>query len=506
MRLFKTKKSKVAMTCLAVILIASVLCASLAGCKQMYGDTPLGVYFVGDFQKSVDAIDGLTIEDITKDGETIYRVDYALQQAGIDAETNPVAAAAAIYALAVTNYNNITQSGSMLITDAAVVARKALANADISVGIRSTYSAFVGKKGKFVQTVSGVTQLSGIGPAGKTVKTNFGYCDQTFSNDAFTAFRRGNNGGAQFPTEGDIGKTVYKYILGAYNESLTKMVKSQDSKKLRITPADKVVEDPEMDPYVQTATEYPSNSTLKGEKLPDFNPDRNAWDPLNRIPERYWEKNGDKLTGKIIENHAVVEGTRYNFGTYGAGFAVYDFSRPEYLSDDTTVTYNAALDLWTVEVKVKEDYVQKACEFAAGDLVRSTMEYISLKNAQYTEATCKFEVYGNGLIKSLQKKDVLNSNDPCPLVILPGNVTCQGGGTTSNSATQVFSYSDNDTNAERLAKLYWPELGDSKIFSNKKVSTSLKLDLSEYTAFSKYTPVVNTELMNAFTNLFAKKK
>ena len=106
----------------------------------------------------------------------------------------------------------------------------------------------------------------------------------------------------------------------------------------------------------------------------------------------------------------------------------------------------------------------------------------------------------------MQKKDVLNSNDPCPLVILPGNVTCQGGGTTSNSATQVFSYSDNDTNAERLAKLYWPELGDSKIFSNKKVSTSLKLDLSEYTAFSKYTPVVNTELMNAFTNLFAKKK
>ena len=65
MRFFKTKKSKVVMTCLAVILIASILCVSLAGCKQMYGETPIGVYFLGDFQSNVDAN---TLNDITEIG------------------------------------------------------------------------------------------------------------------------------------------------------------------------------------------------------------------------------------------------------------------------------------------------------------------------------------------------------------------------------------------------------------------------------------------------------
>ena len=108
MRFFKTKKSKVAMTCLAVILIASILCASLVGCKkQLFGETPIGAYFVGDFQSNVDDD---TLAAITKDGKTIVSVKDAMAEAGIDMATNPTAAAAAIYALAVTNYNNVTQS------------------------------------------------------------------------------------------------------------------------------------------------------------------------------------------------------------------------------------------------------------------------------------------------------------------------------------------------------------------------------------------------------------
>ena len=104
----------------------------------------------------------------------------------------------------------------------------------------------------------------------------------------------------------------------------------------------------------------------------------------------------------------------------------------------------------------------------------------------------------------MQKKDVLNSNDNCPLVVLPGN--CKNGGTTSNTATIAFSYSDNDTDAERYLALYWPDLGDTAIFKNKRVDTNLKLDLSGYTTFDKYEPVINTNLVDAFTNLFATKK
>ena len=490
MKSFKSKKSKVLLTCLAVILIVSILCVTLAGCKKpLAGETPLGVYFVGDFQKDVSAE---KLADITKTGEEIIRIQKALDEAKINYTSNPAAAAAAIYAVAVTNYNNVTQTGYYILTDAKVSARGALAGNDVNVGIRSTFSSFSGSKGNFSQTVSGVTQLDGVGPIGDQLRGSFGYNIQSFSNSTFSANKRGSNGGAQFPTEADDAN-VYKYILGAYNNNLSSTNKG---KNVNIVPAGQSDEKP-IPEYEQPANaKYPNNSTLAGKALPSFNNNRKAWEPLNRIPSRYWEGN------KIIEDGAEVEGTRYSYRSYGAGFAVYDFSRPEYLSNDTVVSYNSDLDLWTVEVKILDEYVNQACEFAAGDLIRDTKSYIALKNAKFTKISCKFEVYGSGLIKSMQKIDELGTDEKCPLVVLPG--TCERGGVTSNTATMAFSYSDSDTNAERLAALYWPELGAEKIFKDNKADTGFKLDLSGYDNFSNYKPVVN-DLLGSFKNLFEKK-
>ncbi|MDE6474493.1 MAG: hypothetical protein K2L70_05275 [Clostridia bacterium] len=493
MKSFKSKKSKVLLTCLAVILIVSILCVTLAGCKKpLAGETPLGVYFVGDFQKDVSPE---KLAEITRDGEEIVSIATALNKAEVDYKSNPAAAAAAIYATAVTNYNNVTQTGYYVLTDALVNARGTNVGS-AEVGIRSTYSSFTGKNGSFSQTVSGVTKLEGLGSFVENLRSNFGYNIQSFNNSNFSANKRGPNGGAQFPSEADDAD-VYKYILGAYNRDLSSTNKG---KNVNIVPANQQSDEKPLPEYEQPAgAKYPDNSTLAGKTLPSFNKNREAWEPLNRIPARYWD--GDK----IIENHAVVEGTRYSYGTYGAGFAVYDFSRPEYLSDDTKVTYDPDLDLWTVEVAVKSDFVQQACEFAAGDLVKDTKDYIGLKNAAYTEISCKFEVYGDGLIKSMQKRDVLNSNEKCPLTVAGGILgDCKGGGTSSNTATMAFSYSDSDTDANRLAALYWPELGAEKIFKDNKADTSFKLDLSGYDDFNSYKPVVN-DLLKSFKNLFEKK-
>ncbi len=498
MKTFKSKKSKVIATCMAVVATVCILCVTLAGCKSpLIGDTALGVYFVGDFQ---DNIDDATLQSITRDGANIISIESAFEQANIDPNTDLAKAAAAIYAVAVTNYNNVTQSGFYILTNANVIAKNvsALAGNDANVDIRSTYSSFTGKKGSFSQTVSGVTKLQGLGNLGDMLKKNFGYNIQSFSNSSFSANRRGPNGGAQFPpVDNEEGIDVYKYILGAFNDGLTETTKGGN---VSITPASEQNTDKPIPEYEPAAgAKYPEDSTLAGVNLPDFNKNRKAWEPLNRVPSRYWD--GDTL----IEDGAVVEGTRYSYGTYGAGFAVYDFSRPNYLSDDTKVSYNKDLDLWTVEIKVKDEFVNQACEFAAGDLIRDTQGYIGLKNAKYTEISCRFEVYGNGLIKSMQKRDVLKSDEKCPLKAIPLPATCNGGGVTSNTATLAFSYSDNDTNAERLAALYWPELGQDKIFNDKKVSTALKLDLSGYVNFDNYEPVVNEALRDQFTDIFATK-
>lgn len=496
MKTFKSKKSKVIATCMAVVAAVCILCVTLAGCKSpLLGDTALGVYFVGDFQRNVD---DATLQSITKEGKEIVSIESAFEQAGINPEKDLAEAAAAIYAVAVTNYNNVTQSGFYILTNANVTAKKIniLAGNDANVDIRSTYSSFTGKKGSFSQTVSGVTELQGLGTLGDNAKSSFGYNIQSFSNSSFSANRQGPNGGAQFPAvDNEKGLNVYKYILGAFNDGLSGTNKGN---KVSITPTSEQTPEKPMPDYEPAAgAKYPEDSTLAGINLPDFNKNRNAWEPLNRVPSRYWD--GDN----IIEDHAKIEGTRYSYGTYGAGFAVYDFSRPNYLSDDTKVSYNKDLDLWTVEVKVKSEFVNQACEFAAGDLIRDTQGYIWLKNAKYTEISCKFEVYGNGLIKSMQKRDVLKSDEKCSLKVLPA--TCNGGGETSNTATMAFSYSDNDTNAERLAALYWPELGQDKIFNDKKVSTALKLDLSGYVNFDNYEPVVNEALRDQFTDIFATK-
>ncbi|MDE7191049.1 MAG: hypothetical protein K2O35_01035 [Clostridia bacterium] len=493
MKSFKSKKSKVLLTCLAVILTVSVLCVSLAGCKPpLASDTPLGVYFVGDFQRNVTAEQ---LAKITKPGAQIVSIADALDEAKINKDTDPAKAAAAIYAVAVTNYNNVTQTGYYVLTNAKVSAKgiSTLMGNDVNVGLRSTYSSFSGVNGNFSQTVSGVTQLEGVGGLGDQLRGKFGYNVQSYSNADFAASRHGSNGGAQFPSFAEDAN-VYKYILGAYNTSLTDATKGD----VGITPTADSNGDDELPAYVPAeGAKYPDKSTLAGKPLPSFNANRKPWEPLNRIPNRYKDSKG-----RIVEDGTTVAGTRYSYGNYGAGFAVYDFSRPEYLSDGTKVNYNSSLDLWTVEVAILDDYVNQACEFAAGDLIKDTQNYIALKNAKFTKISVKFEVYGNGLIKSMQKIDELGTDEKCDLTILPG--TCNKGGVTSNTATMAFSYSDYDTDANRLAALYWPALGDAEIFKYHKVSTDLKLDLSKYDTFDTYEPKINEDLVKVFNDIFAE--
>ncbi|MDE7089776.1 MAG: hypothetical protein K2O54_06620, partial [Prevotella sp.] len=335
-----------------------------------------------------------------------------------------------------------------------------------------------------------------IGPVGDTLRGSFGYNVQNFNNENFSASRKGSNGGAQFPEVKDDAN-VFKYILGAYNKSLT----DQKSKsKIGITPKSDTSNDKELPEYVQPAgAKYADNSTLAGKDLPEFNINRKAWEPLNRLPGRQW--NGDN----VEEIYHEVEGTRYSCGTYGAGFAVYDFSRPQYLSDGTVVSYDKNLDLWTVEVAVLDEFVDQACEFAAGDLIKDTKQYIALKKAKFTKIQVKIEVYGSGLIKSMQKIDELSTEEECRLPILDAlKAKCQGG-VTSNTATMAFSYSDKYTDANRLAALYWPDLGGDKIFKDKKLDTSLKLDLSGYDTFETYEPKVNDALVAALKDIFAEQ-
>lgn len=115
MNSFKSKKTKVFMSCLAVILIVSVLCVTLAACKnETVPPTPVDVFFLGDMQKSIDAEQ---LKKITADGKQIVSVQEMLDETKYELGRDTNKIAAAIYALAATNYNNVTQAVYYIMTD-----------------------------------------------------------------------------------------------------------------------------------------------------------------------------------------------------------------------------------------------------------------------------------------------------------------------------------------------------------------------------------------------------
>ena len=467
MKTLKSKKVKITICAIAVILIVSVLATSLLACKKpVADDTPLEVFFVSDFQKNLD---NATLASITKEGEEIVSVQEMLDTTGWTLNGNPKEIAAGIYALAVTNYNNLTQYAYLVKTDASVDALDTSLSNDVHVNIRSTFSTFTGKNGSFSQTVSGVTALEGFGPLGDSIRGLFGYNIQSFNNEDFYAFRRASNGGANF--YGNSNPDVLKYIMGAQNDFPTRYSdKGSDTKSFYIKDQATLEEenqggsDVEIEQPVQHERPY-------------------AWSPLNGT-----------TTGEL-----TVAGTKYYLGSFGAGFATYNFSEASWLDDATSVSYDAKNDIYRLNIVVAEQYVDDACIYAKGSLIKDTKDYIALKNAKYTECTNVIEVYGNGIIKSIQKIESLGSEEKCDLVVISGS--CNGGG-TKNEAIFAFGYTDDCTDVNRYAALYWPELGNESYFGKGyKVTKDMVLDLSSYPTFETYEPKVN-EMAALFESIF----
>ena len=99
----KSKRVKIAVSFLAVMLIACMLTISMTGCKSSaIGVTPIDVFFVGNMQKNPT-----DTSDLMKDGTKLVSVDTMLETQNWDLETDKYEVIAGIYSLAVTNYNNV---------------------------------------------------------------------------------------------------------------------------------------------------------------------------------------------------------------------------------------------------------------------------------------------------------------------------------------------------------------------------------------------------------------
>ena len=412
----------------------------------------------------------------------IYSVDDMLKSGEVD-KNNKAEFAAALYSLAISNYNNVKGSGWYCYTDSSVFATDVTATLGISltfptfnVGVRAAYCLgyveadapnAAQKKAKqnnyFSQTISGVSKLDIEGLPSNltgTLKGMFGYNCIEFLNNGTYAYKRGVNGGAQF--YGAKKDVAYKYLMGAYNKKLYEETYKKKAK-------DPVSGYPEKtfitDAYKDTYAEAKSLDYVETPK--DIIQRNSPWGKL------------DTLYDNAYKLKPFDEEYTYYIGTYGTGWAVYDFSKENIDGSKTTVTYDKNTHMYTIEMVVKEDKADAACMFAKGSLTKDTKDYIQLQNAKYALTKNTIKIFDNGLIAYWEREETVSSEDPAKLTILTGE--CKKGGGTTNHTYMSFSYSPIDYSPLALAARYLPEMGT---LTNEKY----KQDLSGWPTLDEYNP------------------
>lgn len=411
----------------------------------------------------------------------IVTVQEMLAATGDDAvnQEDDAEFAAALYSLAITNYANIKGTGWYCYTNSSVYANKvealSLPFEKFEVGIRAAYgigsleadapnAAQADRDNYWSQTISGVTKLDIAGiPSWATdmIMQRAGYNSQEMLYNGKFYLRRGKNGGAEFYGNDDaIG---YKYFMGACYPKFVENYKKNDKKEDGY-PAGTYLADTYSDAYAES-------KSLDGMGHDDniYSGATTAWGALDIINEFSFE----------ISPYGNTK--RYYCGNYGVGWATYNFSK-EYIDSSTTVTYDSATHIYTINMKIKEGMDDEACKFAKGSLTKDTKDYIQMQNPKYELKENIIQIYDNGLIKSWDRVETVSSTQKAQLTLLDGD--CNGGGGTTNETHMAFSYAAIDFHPLALAARYMSEIGTT----THKFPSKYVLDLSKWPSFSNYDP------------------
>ena len=90
MKTLKSRKAKILLCTIAIVLIVSVLATTLLACKKtVVNETPDEVFFVGDLQKNLSAEE---ISAITAEGETVVFDDVLFVDGNVPAAKSKVEA------------------------------------------------------------------------------------------------------------------------------------------------------------------------------------------------------------------------------------------------------------------------------------------------------------------------------------------------------------------------------------------------------------------------------
>lgn len=282
---------------------------------------------------------------------------------------------------------------------------------------KSSYLSGTADGMSYTQTISQPQDLRLGSLNGTTLASNFGYVTRSFNNHTQSGsnghFRRGAKDAKPDPVQEPAGALASWGKLAAksdYTSDDVMTVADGDWTRYRGGLKDgNKVKDPVTKDTVGTIR------LSNGERIP-------IWGPYTyQIDEEVIDAEASKAT---IEKK----------GDYYSVTLVYKQGESKYKAQDGKPLYSSIID--------------QACRYAGSSLASDLFSVPTLKidTIVYTELTMTYEIWNNGLLKAMNRKETMTAN-----VSALGNYEGHGG--TRNKASEVYSYDNKDT-VEYITEMY----------------------------------------------------
>lgn len=418
-----------------VAALTTLLVFTLTACGGGSVAADEAVYTNSDYQKPPEAS---VLAGLPNDSATIREYATAGDIIGL-------------YIAADNNYSAMKQTASFVITSTNINVDSEARGA-FAVEQRSSYAVVSNSEGRYVQTISGMQrlELGGLNLSG--IASNFGYMNRNYYDVATKVTYNNNGGSPNFTDATNLAGATCKWAnstsatvasetstggltdleIAANDANLRSKTIKKDGKRIKR--------------YVYK-DEYMYLYALSGDEL------RAGGAPANRM----WDPNANNGLGayasyNIDYNWAKGNTSAKPTGEYGRKWPIGAFGKSNYQMDAEVLD----LDACTITSKVDEasgktyyeckfvwieEQIDYACRYAKASLIGDINAFVAPFEMTYNKLETTIDIWEDGLYKKWVRIEAFETKADAILLGL-------GTGYANNTATEVFSYSDADTDVK----------------------------------------------------------
>lgn len=412
------------MMALTVILILSF---SLIGCDGPDDVDENNVLYFSDYQQAPNDVNAIK-------GDNYQTIDFS--------KDSPIQ----IVKKAIDNSNGARRAARMVITNSTISSEPDKGLDELrQIVQRSTYMNAHNAKGTYTQIISGMLKLEtnsdALNSIVNTIIGSFGYCTRSCDIDGVSYNSSGKS--PKFTAAGDKvtrpggasakwnkWETASKSGVGGFVDEMARKTNLRSDERLT------------NDQINQLLADYKAG---KYEVVQDDSGEYRVVDPITGQP------------AGAINTVAPFNGKDFSQATYIRTGDQYQMDDSVIDINKSSIAYKKSEGYYEVKLVYKKgksvapDYydsiIDQSCRVAAGMLIADTNNTpLKIGRLRYTDLTVVTQVWNSGFIKSLLREEELQVVADFNVVVKKGT----GLGKSVNNATEIYSYSEKDTDIEFL--------------------------------------------------------